>query len=77
MVILKVGNTKHLLTQGSNLTCQQGIESGSILEKNIRIEKDLTLLEKDPFFDGWLYRVLPEDIAHQLKYLIPGGAEEI
>ena len=51
--------------------------SGRILEKNIRIEKDLTLLEKDPFFDGWLYRVLPEDIAHQLKYLIPGGAEEI
>jgi len=51
--------------------------SGRILEKNRRIEEDLTLMEKDPFFDGWLYRMIPNDLGYQLKYLIPGGTEEL
>jgi CheY-like chemotaxis protein len=59
---------------------QHGILSpitGRIIEKNSRILEDVTLIEKDPFFEGWLYRVIPSDLAYQMKYLIPGSSEEL
>ncbi len=51
--------------------------SGRIIKKNSRLESDVTLIEKDPFFNGWLYRVIPDDLNYQMKYLIPGGSEEL
>jgi CheY-like chemotaxis protein/glycine cleavage system H lipoate-binding protein len=51
--------------------------SGRILTVNSRIETEPDLLEKDPFFEGWLYRLIPDDLAYQMKYLIPGGTEEL
>jgi FixJ family two-component response regulator/glycine cleavage system H lipoate-binding protein len=50
--------------------------SGRIIEKNRRIESEITLIEKDPYFNGWLYRVVPTDLAYQMEYLIPCGSEE-
>jgi len=51
--------------------------SGRIIKKNIRLEDEVTLIEKDPFFNGWLYQVIPDDLNYQMKYLIPGGSEEL
>jgi len=58
---------------------QHGILSpitGRIIEKNKRVESKASLIEKDPFSSGWLYRVLPTDLTYEMKYLVPGSSEK-
>lgn len=58
---------------------QHGVLSpttGRIIEKNNRVKSEVSLIEKDPFFSGWLYRVLPTDLTYQMKYLVPGSSEK-
>lgn len=43
--------------------------SGQILEVNGSAQNDPALVEKDPYFRGWLYRVLPSDLESNLKSL--------
>jgi CheY-like chemotaxis protein/glycine cleavage system H lipoate-binding protein len=43
--------------------------SGQILEVNARARETPSLLERDPFFRGWLYRILPSNPASDLKWL--------
>ncbi|MGE5795204.1 MAG: response regulator [Ignavibacteria bacterium] len=51
--------------------------TGRILEKNTEIVKDKTLLEKDPYFEGWLYRVLPSDSEYELEKLINCSSDRL
>lgn len=44
--------------------------SGRILEVNEDILKNKSLIEKDPYFEGWFYRLLPSDSEYELKNLI-------
>lgn len=44
--------------------------SGRILELNEDIEKNKSLIEKDPYFKGWFYRLIPSDSEYELKNLI-------
>lgn len=44
--------------------------SGRIIERNERLLDDTRLLEKDPYFDGWIYKVIPANIEYEMKYLI-------
>lgn len=48
---------------------------GRIVERNERILVDPSLLEKDPFFEGWLYRIIPSDIEYDMKYLNPCSSD--
>jgi len=50
---------------------------GRIVERNEKIIADPSLLEKDPFFEGWLYRIIPSDVEYELKYLIPCSSDRI
>ncbi len=50
---------------------------GRIVERNERILVDPSLLEKDPFFEGWLYRIIPSDIEYDMKYLNPCSSDRI
>ena len=49
--------------------------SGRIIERNERIINDINLLEKDPYFDGWIYKVIPSNIEYELKYLVPFASD--
>ncbi|HVO73112.1 MAG TPA: response regulator [Ignavibacteriaceae bacterium] len=51
--------------------------TGRILESNSEIVKDKTLLEKDPYFEGWLYRMLPSDSEYELKKLINCSSDRL
>jgi len=42
---------------------------GEILERNEAALTDLSLVEKDPYFRGWLYRILPTDPENNLRWL--------
>lgn len=43
--------------------------SGRIIERNDELLSTPKMLEKDPYFAAWLYRILPIDVAHGLKQL--------
>ena len=43
--------------------------SGTILEVNAQVQSDPSLVEKDPYFRGWLYQILPSNPASDLQWL--------
>jgi len=43
--------------------------SGKVLEVNGDVQADPSLVEKDPYFKGWLYRILPSDPESNLQWL--------
>ena len=43
--------------------------SGRILEVNTRAQTNPSLVEKDPYFRGWLYRIVPSNPASDLQWL--------
>jgi CheY-like chemotaxis protein/glycine cleavage system H lipoate-binding protein len=50
---------------------------GRILERNEKLLTDPVLLEKDPYFEGWLYRIIPSDIEYDIKYLVPCSSDRL
>ncbi|MFH1195621.1 MAG: response regulator [bacterium] len=51
--------------------------SGKIIERNEKLLKDISLLEKDPYFEGWIYRVVPTNSTHEIKNLIPCSSDRL
>ncbi|KAA3655908.1 MAG: response regulator, partial [Calditrichaeota bacterium] len=49
--------------------------SGRIIQRNERIMEDYTLMEKDPYFRGWLYSVVPTNLEYETKYLVPCSSD--
>ncbi|MCA9735096.1 MAG: response regulator [Deferribacteres bacterium] len=49
--------------------------SGRIIQRNERILEDFTLMEKDPYFKGWLYSVVPANLEYETKYLVPCSSD--
>ncbi len=45
--------------------------SGRIVETNSEIVQRPTLLEKDPYFKGWVYTIIPADLNYESKMLTP------
>lgn len=43
--------------------------SGRIIELNDELKKYNSLIEKDPYFKGWFYRLIPSDSEYELKKL--------
>jgi len=43
--------------------------SGRVLEVNAGAQSDPSLVERDPYFRGWLYRILPSNPAADLQWL--------
>jgi CheY-like chemotaxis protein/glycine cleavage system H lipoate-binding protein len=48
------------------IMCPMG---GKILEVNSEVQSQPSLLEKDPYFKGWLYRILPSNPENNLQWL--------
>ncbi|PKL81410.1 MAG: hypothetical protein CVV24_15390 [Ignavibacteriae bacterium HGW-Ignavibacteriae-3] len=49
--------------------------SGTIIEINERLKDEPELLEKDPYFEGWIYRIIPTEPAYEMKLLIPCSSD--
>jgi DNA-binding response OmpR family regulator len=49
--------------------------SGRIIESNQKILSDITLLEKDPYFTGWLYRIIPDQLELEMSMLTPCSSD--
>ena len=48
------------------IVCPMG---GEILEVNEQAQSDPSLVEKDPFFRGWLYRIVPSNPEADMRWL--------
>ncbi len=44
--------------------------TGRVLELNERLKEDFSLLRRDPYNDGWVFRIEPTDLQEDLKGLI-------
>lgn len=51
--------------------------SGKIIGRNPVIGEDPHVVEKDPYFAGWLYRVIPTEPEYELAHLTPCGADMV
>lgn len=51
--------------------------SGRIVEVNDNILKNSSLIEKDPYFEGWIYRIIPANLDYEIKYLTPCSSDRI
>jgi len=51
--------------------------SGKLIERNALVEKDPHIVEKDPYFAGWLYRIIPSDPEYELPQLTPCGSDSV
>ena len=49
--------------------------SGKIVEVNENLKTNPNLIEKDPYFEGWIYRVIPANIDYENKFLIPCSSD--
>jgi CheY-like chemotaxis protein/glycine cleavage system H lipoate-binding protein len=49
-----------------DIMCPMG---GKILEVNAEAQSTPSLVEKDPYFRGWLYRIVPSDPESNLRWL--------
>jgi glycine cleavage system H lipoate-binding protein len=43
--------------------------SGRIIEINEALSRNNNLIEKDPYFEGWFYRLIPSDSEYEIKNL--------
>jgi CheY-like chemotaxis protein len=50
---------------------------GRIVERNEKLISNPSLLQKDPFFEGWLYRIIPSDVEYDMKFLIPCSSDRM
>jgi len=51
--------------------------SGRIVEVNENLKTNPNLIEKDPYFEGWIYRVIPTNIDYEIKFLIPCSSDRL
>ncbi len=78
-------NTNEVLTQatpGIKFETEDGLThqlysviSGVIIASNDRLLEEPELLEKDPYFDGWIYRIIPTELEYEMKLLIPCSSD--
>jgi glycine cleavage system H protein len=76
-VVLQAAGTE--VVQGSScatIASADGLEhgvlspvSGRIVEANVGLVAAPTVMERDPYFEGWFYRVLPSALEYDLSHL--------
>ena len=49
--------------------------SGRIISINNDLVLHQNLLEKDPYFNGWIYKMIPSNIEHELKNITPCSSD--
>jgi glycine cleavage system H lipoate-binding protein/ActR/RegA family two-component response regulator len=49
--------------------------SGTIVEINDAVRKDAALIDRDPFGEGWLIRIIPNDFELESRSLLPAVLE--
>lgn len=51
--------------------------SGRIIKRNEYVLENHLLVEKDPYFEGWLYIIVPTDLDYESRHLVPCSSDRI
>jgi CheY-like chemotaxis protein/glycine cleavage system H lipoate-binding protein len=51
--------------------------SGRVVEVNTELKSFPTIIEKDPYFTGWLYHAIPTDVEYEIARLQPCGSDPL
>jgi CheY-like chemotaxis protein/glycine cleavage system H lipoate-binding protein len=51
--------------------------SGTVIARNTEPAANPHIVEKDPYFAGWLYRIIPSHLEYELSHLTPCGSDTI
>lgn len=51
--------------------------SGRIIRRNEQVLNNRTLLEKDPYFEGWVYSIIPANLNYETKHLVPCSSDRL
>ncbi|HHE55900.1 MAG TPA: hypothetical protein ENL21_08965, partial [Caldithrix abyssi] len=43
--------------------------SGQIIQRNENLIENPEILEKDPYFEGWLYVIVPHNLNYEINHL--------
>lgn len=43
--------------------------TGRVIDRNENLINDISILEKDPYFEGWLYKLVPSELEYEMKLL--------
>lgn len=80
--LLNISESVTQATSAVTFTCEKGFihqlysaVSGTIIDRNERLLTEPELLEKDPYFDGWIYRIVPSELEYEMKLLIPCSSD--
>ncbi|AFN74804.1 two component, sigma54 specific, Fis family transcriptional regulator [Melioribacter roseus P3M-2] len=46
-----------------------------IIDRNEKLLEKPGLIEKDPYFEGWFYKVIPVNMKDEIEYLIPCSSD--
>jgi len=49
--------------------------TGRIIERNENILAQKEIVEKDPYFNGWVYTIIASDLEYETKHLIPCSSD--
>jgi len=49
--------------------------SGKIIDLNEKIVVENNLIEKDPYFNGWIYKILPNNLDQEMNNLTPCSSD--
>lgn len=49
--------------------------SGRIVTINEKLIQNKLLIEKDPYFEGWIYSIIPNELDYELNQLIPCSSD--
>lgn len=49
--------------------------SGKIIDINEKLVVNQSLLEKDPYFNGWVYKMIPSDYENEIEKLTPCSSD--
>ncbi len=51
--------------------------SGRIIDQNLKLLNNSSIIEKDPYFEGWFYRIIPSDFEYELKNLTACSSDRL
>lgn len=49
--------------------------TGRIIKINDRLKTNINIIDKDPYFEGWLYTIIPSDLDYEIDRLAQGITE--
>ena len=66
-----------IYTHDDLIHCIPSPIGGRIVERNSKIINEPLLAEKDPYFEGWFYKIIPSDLDYEMQFVASCSSDRI